>query len=137
MLRRTALIKSRDKKAREIAIAARLVREQENLKEWLSGDRASCYNLPEGGVWLRIFKEDLLLQTSLGITLPIDEAKRVFNFINRCKKNGTSWKRNGQTFPIGDFYQMDLITADGDMVAGCHTIKWNEIERIAKLQDWF
>jgi hypothetical protein len=41
------------------------------------------------------------------------------------------WKRNGEQCPVGQF-QIDRIAANGDIHAGCHFIKWNEIEATAR-----
>jgi len=39
------------------------------------------------------------------------------------------WQRNGKTIHLGH-YQIDKI-ADGQVIAGCHTIPIAEIERLA------
>lgn len=44
------------------------------------------------------------------------------------------WHRNGETFKVGNF-QLDAVNAQG-VVAGCHTILWDEIERFARTQGW-
>jgi len=42
----------------------------------------------------------------------------------------TGWKRNGETFRVGNF-QLDEVNAEG-IIAGCHNIKWDAIEDLAK-----
>lgn len=118
----------------------------ESIEKWLAGDRTvSPYGLDQtliGGTRLRVreagVKPNLykVVETSKGIQLEYDEAKRVFQFIAKVKERGEGWRKNGQTFQIARNYQMDSVTSDGDIVAGCHSIKWSEIERIAIQENW-
>lgn len=83
-----------------------------------------------GGALLRIRGE--LLQTSLGASVPVVDAVRVFRRVLACKQAGISWKRNGDTIRVGQF-QVDSINLDGSFVAGCHVINWPEIEAAARV----
>lgn len=40
------------------------------------------------------------------------------------------WRTNGHTLHLGH-YKIDRVTGDGTVYAGCHIVKWSEIERIA------
>ena len=42
------------------------------------------------------------------------------------------WRRNGESCLVG-VYQLDAITNQG-IVAGCHRIAWEEVERFAEEQ---
>ncbi len=72
------------------------------------------------------------LETSKGARVPLDEAQRAFRFAITRREKG--WHRNGETFAVGS-YQLDAVNEAG-IVAGCHRIGWDEIERFAKLQGW-
>lgn len=43
---------------------------------------------------------------------------------------GKNWRTNGHTLHLGH-YKIDRIMPDGTVYAGCHIVKWAEIERIA------
>lgn len=96
------------------------------------GERIAEHN----GAYLRV-KSDKL-ETSLGATVPLAEAVRVFRFVKLCRAKGDGispdivWRRNGESVPVGHF-QVDWISAAGSFRAGCHLIHWPEIERAAAM----
>lgn len=109
----------------------------ERLEQWRRGEVSTMGNRrtydtihdENGGAYLRVRGDKL--ETSLGATAPLPEAIKVFRFVKRCRDRGESWRRNGETLPVGQF-QVDEITPVGDFRAGCHRINWPEIERAAK-----
>jgi len=119
--------------------AARLAEQRRNatlarrhavtLARWLKGESVS---LPPGlpTVYLRVNGD--LLETTKRATVPLTEARRAFEFA--AKMRATGWHRNGSTFRVGHF-QLDSVD-DKEVVAGCHRISWNEIERFAKQEGW-
>lgn len=50
-----------------------------------------------------------------------------------CRSQRKEWHRNGEQIAVGHF-QLDSVTADGDIKAGCHTIAWSEMLRLALLE---
>jgi hypothetical protein len=72
------------------------------------------------------------LETSRHAYVPMADAERAFRFIIARRSKG--WHRNGEQFKIGDF-QLDAINEQG-IIAGCHRIDWQEIERFAKNMGW-
>lgn len=101
----------------------------ERKTDWLLGAPVHFNGTDEaGGAYLRI-KADKL-ETSLGADIPLADAIRAFKLLARCKASQTAWHRNGQTMPVG-VYQIDAIYPNGDFKAGCHLIRWPEVERIA------
>jgi hypothetical protein len=76
-----------------------------------------------------------LLETSHGASVPAEDAAKAVRFVSIVKKAGIGWHRNGETCKVGDF-QLDSISATGDVVAGCHRIAWDEVERIGKAEGW-
>ncbi len=70
------------------------------------------------------------LETSRGASCPFAHAVVAFVKAQDCRRTGNAWKRNGQTIRVGHF-QVDSIDAEGNMIAGCHTLEWQEMLRLA------
>jgi hypothetical protein len=75
-------------------------------------------------------REGSELVTSRGARVPMEAAERTYRFA----KKHPDWHRNGDTHAVGP-YQLDAVNAQG-IVAGCHRIAWDEIERFAKQEGW-
>lgn len=106
-------------------------RERENLEKWLQGDEAiGYYQIHNSAVHLRLYKGNV--ETTKGVSIPLAEARLAFRFIAKHRANG--WKRNGEQYNIGG-YSLDAINEFG-IVAGCHRISWEEIDRFASLMEW-
>ena len=116
------------------ALKARLALHAGLIADWRSGiGHALPYGLgrdANGGALLRINGDEL--QTSLGASVPLSHAVRVFRIVAKCRADGTSWHRNGETIRVGSF-QVDSIEADGSFIAGCHSFSWTEVENAARL----
>lgn len=74
------------------------------------------------------------LETSQGATVPLRHAFRVFQFVALCRAERKAWQPGGTWGPgairVGHF-ALDRVDSSGDFVAGCHSIKWPEIEALA------
>lgn len=70
------------------------------------------------------------LQTSRGAECPFAHAVIAFRKAQECRANGTTWHRNGQQLRVG-LFSVDSIDAQGNMRAGCHSLTWEEMERLA------
>lgn len=74
------------------------------------------------------------LETSQGANVPLRHAFRVFQFVALCRAERKAWKPGGAWGPrhirVGHF-SLDSVAPSGDFVAGCHSIQWPEIERLA------
>src|SRR5262249_54563666 len=70
------------------------------------------------------------LQTSRGAECPFSHAVIAFVKAQVCRATKTTWKRNGHTIRVGHFH-VDEIDAQGNMRAGCHSLKWEEMLRLA------
>jgi cell fate (sporulation/competence/biofilm development) regulator YlbF (YheA/YmcA/DUF963 family) len=120
--------------AREAAKKARQEEEErlraladaEKLAEWLQGADVRFYSPT---VHLRV-KGDKL-QTSMGAEVPLAHAIRVFRFVRACRERGQEWHRNGTTIRVGLFV-LDSVDTQGNFRAGCHSITWEECERLAR-----
>lgn len=127
--------------ARERAAAAReqraAVARVTRQAEYLAGFRANApgyYNGltdQDGAAYLRVTLDGEQVQTSRGAYVPVADAIRAISFIRAVKYlRKSDWKRDGEQCPVGKF-QIDRISANGDIHAGCHFIKWSEIEATA------
>lgn len=133
-----------DQKRRQtIARQERQAREQAELvTKWLAGELVSLFSVNK--VYLRARNVDAevssgeekrwekVMETSKGARVPILEAEKAFRFVMLKREKG--WHRNGENFPIGEFH-LDAVNEQG-VVAGCHRVTWDEIERFAKSQGW-
>lgn len=117
---------------------ARLEKEaRETVDRWMAGESVQFpYSVER--VYLRAILPDpahgrmQVLETSRGVVVPLPEAKRAFKFAQKVRAAG--WRRNGDTFKVGDF-QLDAVNEQG-IVAGCHRIDWQTAETFAKAQGW-
>jgi hypothetical protein len=106
---------------------ARYGRKPISADEWRNGS---------GDIYQYGFADTLLrrkgdtLQTSRGADCPFAHAVIAFRKAQECRANGTTWQRNGQQIRVGHF-NVDSIDAQGNMRAGCHSLKWEEMERLA------
>ena len=134
-LKRAERKERREREAREKALADRA----EAIADWRAGRRRylpyGVQHDSSGGALLRVQMaadiETGQLQTSLGATVPLPDAIRVFRFVKLCKERGEAWRRNGRTLPVGAF-QVDHVAPNGTFRAGCHLIHWPEIEAAAR-----
>ena len=74
------------------------------------------------------------VETSKGARVPVSHAKRGLAFVRRVVSSGQEYVRNGHTLHLGH-YAIDRIQADGTLHAGCHVIKFAEIENLAPALD--
>lgn len=122
-------IKTMDAKNKK-ALAAKAKKQketqEENIRLWRTGELSHMTIAPPN-VLLRVNKTDV--ETSKGARVPVTEALRACRFVLNKKMAGETWHRNGERFPVGQF-ELDAIDADGNVRAGCHFIKWEEIARL-------
>lgn len=114
-------------------------RETELLAGWLLGnDKGTGHvkGLPD--IYLRVKSSPLglpIIQTSLGAEFPVDHAKRAYPALKRVVENNVVVHNElftgDVTFRLGEF-KIDYIEKDGTIVAGCHRIRWEEVQRIAR-----
>lgn len=71
------------------------------------------------------------IETSRGAEFPVKHGKLAFKVIKKMVEDKQEWHTNGHKLPLGHF-QIDTITPEGDVKAGCHYVKYSEIELIAK-----
>jgi hypothetical protein len=77
---------------------------------------------------LRVVGDEV--QTSLGARFPVSHALHALGLIRKIRECGREYVRDSHTIHLGH-YAIDRIEPDGTVHAGCHVVKWDEIERIA------
>lgn len=127
------LLESRPDLQAKVA-AERVRRAAVAVEDWRNG---KTDNIPHNGfallrVWHFTGEDGDSMETSQGAIVPLPEVERAFRFV--IAKRSTGWHRNGDTFKVGDFH-LDAVNESG-IVAGCHRIAWDEVERFAKGQGW-
>lgn len=136
-------VKAADRKARALVKrqeAKRAAYEAERLAKWKAGD-LNVYGSFRGSAYLRVrdcqaitpdgMAPRKIVETSKGVHIPYDEARLALSWL---LKHRTGWRSNGETFKIAG-YNVDSVSEAG-VVAGCHRVHWDEIERIAKAEGW-
>jgi|11_taG_2_1085331.scaffolds.fasta_scaffold00685_16 hypothetical protein len=118
-------IREREKKNEQQKIARQKKALEEGVIKWRKGENVLIHHYPE--TLLRLDGETV--ETSRRAYFPLEDAKRAIRFVKAIVKKGEPWKRNGERFKIG-IYQLDTVSACGDVKAGCHRVKFEEIERL-------
>lgn len=115
--------KAEDTKRREAAKRAELA---ERTAAWLAGENVSLWGRPD--TLLRINGDKI--QTSRGAEIPVSHAPRLWRVIQKAVA-GEPYQHNGHSEYAGDF-RVDSIDTTGTLRAGCHTIAFPELDRIAR-----
>lgn len=119
------------KKSARLAAEARQ-NAAEAAAAWLAGERIylpyEAQTDENGSALLRVVGDTV--QTSRGATVPLDHARRALALVESVKARGERWVSNGHTVHLGHF-TLEEVSPEGDIRAGCHFIRWAQIERIA------
>lgn len=116
--KKAAIAKTREKRLRtEMA---------EAVVEWRNGQSRNVGRYPD--TLLRIVGDEI--QTSHGARFSVEHGRKAFGIIKRCHDNGKTYRHNGHTIHLGMF-TIDEIKKNGDVRAGCHYVKWEEIAATA------
>lgn len=117
---------------------------EEKIALWRAGSTARLWNLTSDGYALLRVK-DSNVETSQGVSVPINGlagAGRLLRFLTACKDAGRPYQRNGHTEHIGNFTvesfkpeingkeEIEGMEYSWILTAGCHRIKWSEVESI-------
>ncbi|MHB8388063.1 MAG: hypothetical protein ACYDBH_00615 [Acidobacteriaceae bacterium] len=71
------------------------------------------------------------IETSLGARIPLSFAPIIWRAVQKVLASGIAWRPNGHTLHAGT-YAVDEISADGTLHVGCHTIRYSELELMAR-----
>jgi hypothetical protein len=118
-------------KRREEETARRGAEMLENLEKWVAGDDVRIYWVHGFDTPTRLRVRGDVIETSRGAAFPLEHGIKAFPFILNNRERAAEYIRNGHTIHLGHF-AIDRIDPDGTVKAGCHTVAWSEIERIAR-----
>ena len=119
--------RQRREEAARIAEQVRRSEQAEQIQRFLAGDPHASY-IPGVSPMLRVVGDQV--ETSLGARFPIAHAIHGLAFVREVRASGREYIRNGHAIHLGN-YVVDRIEPDGTVHAGCHVVRWEEIERIA------
>lgn len=101
----------------------------DKVKRWIAGENVQLpYHLDK--VYLRIEGEEVV--TSKGARFPVSHATKGLMFVQAVVASGKEYQRNGHTIRLGH-YVIDKVDVNGNVVAGCHKVGYDEIQRIAPM----
>lgn len=106
---------------------------EQALAEWREGKIGSFDDHYAAMPRLRIRND--IVETSRGASIPVEHAKRVWPILLRAKRNGThitAEQGGGLHFGVYQSFHEFNAEGSGNLVVGCHTIPWAEIEYIAQ-----
>ena len=107
----------------------------EKIRRWMAGESVrfpDSYRLTPEEAQTRLRVQGENVETSRGAVFPVEHARKALPLIRRVWKSGQEWNTNGHSIHLGP-YKLDKILADGTVIAGCHTVSRQEVERIAAL----
>ncbi len=70
------------------------------------------------------------IETSHNVEFPLEHGVKAWPVLKAIIASGKPWHKNGHTIHLGH-YQIDKVE-NGNIFAGCHTVPFSEVERIAK-----
>lgn len=92
---------------------------------WRAGERAGSYKLQQAACMLRVNGGDV--ETSHGASIPVSDAQALWPVVKRAVRNGQAYRGS---ITLGR-YVLRSISANGDIVVGCHTIAYAELHGVA------
>lgn len=112
----------------------RMATEYEAKREaWRRGELATMPSHPNwretGGTMLRLSGDRI--ETSRGAHIPASAARLVWDAVQSCRASGLAWEPIGADRPHIGAFTLDRVTAEGDIVAGCHLIEYAELARMS------
>jgi hypothetical protein len=119
--------RQRREEAARVAEKERRREQAERIQRFYAGDPDVSY-ISGVSPMLRVVGDEI--QTSLGARFPVSHAMHALAFIRKVRESGQEYIRNGHTIHLGH-YVIDRIEPDGTVHAGCHIVRWEDIERLA------
>jgi hypothetical protein len=133
-----ALMQSRERAAadRQQAQEREALRNAEYAERearWLAGDDVSLWYVGDMPTRLRLSRDGETIETSRGAEVPRSVAPRLWVLAQSCRAAQHPWTPTGAE-RVGSFALRE-VTAQGDLVIGCHTLTFAELERFAAVLD--
>lgn len=114
-------------KKRAEAAEKRRIEQTESFEAWKQNREHDYFDRSLFPVAFRIEEDELV--SSKGARVPLEAARVAIRFV--LHNRSTGWHRNGTSCQVG-MYHLDSVNEHG-VVAGCHRISWEEVERVAAL----
>ena len=103
---------------------------EEQIQEFREGDRQTITNTDEPNrAYLRIHEKKDRVETSKAIQISFKEARLLWQLVQRHKNNPIIFK-HGYAPKVQNVFSLNEIKQGGEVVIGCHTISYEEMERI-------
>lgn len=122
------------RRAEERAKAEALAAEEREarLAEWKAG--AAIYPPRTDTCAVRVAPHDsAVLETSWGAEVPLAAAVLVFRMADKARREGRAVDfARGEGPRIGPHFRLDRVDADGTIRAGCHVIRFEDAEPVAR-----
>jgi len=120
-------IRIREAKRKAEKLAKLKAEMEERVLAWRNGKKVWISSYPE--TLLRLVDDGKTVETSKGAYFPTEQARQAIRFVKSVMKSGKAWQRNGEQFKLGH-YQLDAVSTVGTVRAGCHVVKFAEIEKM-------
>jgi len=104
----------------------------EKLEQWATNNGPLPYGADRYSQHARLRIVGDEIETSYGASVPLEHALRAFRILAEIRARGETYQRSEHAIHVGHF-TISAMDADGIVTAGCHTIEWAEIERVAAL----
>jgi len=99
----------------------------ERLELWKIGENVNTYGFQFSDTLLRIKGDQI--ETTRGAKIPVSDALKIYPLLSRAKNTGKTIEAGLHNINLGSYR---FNSFDGDtLVVGCHSIAWNEIEKMA------
>ena len=99
----------------------------ERLALWQAGEYVPSHGFNYCDTVLRIKGENI--QTSRGAQIPVADALKIYPLLDRAKRTGNKLEAGLHNINLGSYR---FNSFDGNtLIVGCHSIAWNEIEKMA------
>jgi hypothetical protein len=127
-------LKQAEKERQALQLAKRKAQETEDalensvkINQWLAGERDNIGYGVSSETLLRIKGDSV--QTSRGAEIPVSQTANLWALVNSVISAERELVLNKR---IG-VYTLTCINANGDITVGCHYIKYDQLQRIAKI----
>ncbi len=119
-------LKTQDNKKERAEQLARLSFE-EKLPLWLSNQIATNALPHISKIYLRLRKDGQTVETSRGVTFPLQDALRAYKLL--CLAKTKKMPLGQEKIMLGQFAISRFNEETGEITAGCHVLEWAEVER--------
>jgi hypothetical protein len=127
-------LKQVEKERQAVQLAKRKAQQVEDalensvkINQWLAGERDNLGYHVSSETLLRVKGDNI--QTSRGAEIPISHTAALWALVDVVINSGRNLVLNKR---IG-VYTLTCINANGDIIVGCHHIKYDQLQRIAKI----